>query len=1359
MASRLISLLFGISNLLLAVAQPLTHDNIQKNIQQTGPSSLTINSNLVQTSMAESTNSPRVNSFPANINSTVHRALDMKNPNIFSFTGSDQYVMVPVGGPSQAHIFMWGGGGETFTDTKVPRNYHGGSGAYVEGILDILPGEWLTIVVGGGGGFDYGGGGRCGDGKVCLIGGGRSAIQRNGVDIVTAGGGGGGGINSSGGSATSVLNGVIETTSYQTDNAAMSTACSGCLSGGGSATSSGCGSNGSSQYQGGSIGFNNCDGCGTGGGGYFGGGASKCGKMGGGGGSSYLKNLVSYSLSQSGPIDGACAGQYSIFYDSASCGGGIQGQNGRIVIQLGGFSPSTVSHNIAPSSTTASNLPSQPSNLSSTEPSCFPTLAPTLFENCPAGYYLIMDPGMQHCQRCPAGYVSLGGTSMSCTICPAGSYGTPNASSCSICPFNTYQPDAGQQSCISCSSGYLTGAPGSTSNSQCVDPISSVIVGFIFTAITIVVIGPYLFNGRLQRIAFARKERLVKKLIIIAGATSKASDLLSAVNHSLVSIKKANQKKRFFSDSQWDQIKWVFFILLAGLITFVSIILTIFFGMSQILFNVLLLYRNFRIYLPSLKSFEDIVDDTVDAVVNLLNMRYLKDLAFPFIYLINAVSDLHINLSTVQVSCSGAQAPGLLLINIIIVGVVIIIIRSDIQSYWAVAQTKLLFKVFYLPLNNSFAGKNKLATTFYVSCAMLMFLLPTPCKVIQYSMSLVTAATFFDENGRSRSNVNCDSNISAFNFPLDSFLAIITTLIVYVVLFPIIYMMSQVIVPSFKLGEGQYPIMQALMQCWKRLCPGIFREDERQNVVADVEQQSKEIEMAEKMPPRASTDSIASSVLGEYVKKRQSSRFSVKTETSEVIVVENIECHSRAFSAIAQFTSVVFSIDWLYMKFISIIITSIFESYRQFLKRDHFKSLIHYVDVSKYGEDYEKIQTTRIQMNEATLPYIPWFLAVEDAFKTKHELAIDHFEENQMWKTEQLRFPNFAVASNEVRKDMNDVIEQVFDALGTAQCLKPFVLYMVRPASYVIIFQLMTDVGRAVWKRVIMNYLSVITLSFGCWLDYMVNDFDIFADYERFTQLLTTIERNTTEKTSRLSTSVRLTTLTNGESDSILKYDDADGIKSNNNNCGMEDDTRRQRLFFQDKGEALVKIANDPKLLFQHYLASIVQVRVVLLQIVPAFTFWSIIAVDLASCPIFVFSEDVNNAMTPFIFRNPWKVANDLLTEDATASGLQTVETWKIAALSYYLFIQRSRFVQFCFILLNTTTALIIVLGKSEAVKIGLLILVLIEFFVVGLAFSFQALLLLHKFLFPVKTQYDSSNNVSDNKLTEVANPVLPTKE
>jgi hypothetical protein len=222
-------------------------------------------------------------------------------------------------------------------------------------------------------------------------------------------------------------------------------------------------------------------------------------------------------------------------------------------------------------------------------------------------------------------------------------------------------------------------------------------------------------------------------------------------------------------------------------------------------------------------------------------------------------------------------------------------------------------------------------------------------------------------------------------------------------------------------------------------------------------------------------------------------------------------------------------------------------------------------------------------------------------------------------------------------------------------------------------------------------------------------------------------------------------------------------IESESENAS-EAETKRKRLFFQDKGEALVKIANDPKLLFQHYLASIVQVRVVLLQIVPAFTFWSIIAVDLASCPIFVFSEDVNNSMTAFIFRNPWQVAKDLLTEDAMAVGLTTVEDWKIAALSYYLFIQRSRLIQFCFILLNTTTALAIVLDKSKTLTFGLLVLVVIELFIVGLAYSFQALLLLHKFMFPVQKQDDGSKDDDKEQVSkrmsenEVVNPVLETK-
>lgn len=108
---------------------------------------------------------------------------------------------------------MWGAGGLGST---------AGNGAYVEGILDVTPGQQLSLTVGQRGDRtqSYGGGG--------VGGGGRSAIRYLGAsdDIVTAGGGGGGIF---GGSATAYdpSTNQMLVTSYRGGNDIMTTECSG----------------------------------------------------------------------------------------------------------------------------------------------------------------------------------------------------------------------------------------------------------------------------------------------------------------------------------------------------------------------------------------------------------------------------------------------------------------------------------------------------------------------------------------------------------------------------------------------------------------------------------------------------------------------------------------------------------------------------------------------------------------------------------------------------------------------------------------------------------------------------------------------------------------------------------------------------------------------------------------------------------------------------------------------------------------------------------------------------------------------------------------------------------------------------
>lgn len=291
------------------------------------------------------------------------------------YTGYPQEVYIPANlSVTEVAVYLWGAGGHGRCTSAG--GGQGGSGAYVEGILSVQPGSTLVVVVGEGGrcsGDAYGGGGRMlssyGGG-----GGGRSAIQLDGEDLVTAGGGGGLG-GTVGGSSTSVSNNQVQEIAWQGGNQAMSTACVrrrdyDTDGGGGSVTQGGeacpchevSSISAGQRYQGGTSGAYG----GGGGGGYYGGGGGRDG--GGGGGSSYLANLRDFWGSQSGPLDGTCAGLYSLYYLPTACGRGLQesvvgaGKNGRVVIELLNFI-----HPITANPTT------YPTTLS---PTLFPTLAP-----------------------------------------------------------------------------------------------------------------------------------------------------------------------------------------------------------------------------------------------------------------------------------------------------------------------------------------------------------------------------------------------------------------------------------------------------------------------------------------------------------------------------------------------------------------------------------------------------------------------------------------------------------------------------------------------------------------------------------------------------------------------------------------------------------------------------------------------------------------------------------------------------------------------------------------------------------------------------------------------------------------------
>ena len=135
---------------------------------------------------------------------------------VFGYTGADQSYVVPAG-VTKIRVAAWGAGGSAGSPTTGGAlTGNGGGAGSVEGWLDVVPGETLTVKVGQGAdygvavgngtetnlvfssGGTYGGGGQNGSGDgagsnagTAGAGGGASSILRSGTYLVIAAGGGG----------------------------------------------------------------------------------------------------------------------------------------------------------------------------------------------------------------------------------------------------------------------------------------------------------------------------------------------------------------------------------------------------------------------------------------------------------------------------------------------------------------------------------------------------------------------------------------------------------------------------------------------------------------------------------------------------------------------------------------------------------------------------------------------------------------------------------------------------------------------------------------------------------------------------------------------------------------------------------------------------------------------------------------------------------------------------------------------------------------------------------------------------------------------------------------------------------------
>jgi hypothetical protein len=383
--------------------------------------------------------------------------------------------------------------------------------------------------------------------------------------------------------------------------------------------------------------------------------------------------------------------------------------------------------------------------------------------------------------------VSTSGSS-SCLACPRGTYSDHASDTCQQCAINFYNPTEGQGICTPCPPGYNTAGTGSTSVIQCVSPVPNFTFGTLSLMLVIIIFVWYIVLAKFYKVSFERKVNSVLPNI------KKCKELIfyQAEQHRNRILKKANERI-----TRSSTVKLLIFFTCAVIFCFLSIVGSYIFLAYHVFFTALILWRGLRFDFQLDSVLALMANGLADIAKAIEIPNFMKYALLPFFYLFDALASLHLNLSSVQVTCAGSQAPIELLINCFILGLLIIIIRADYQ----ILLNLQLQSVNQMYLTNTLLqhiedGSFSFSKTFYFCLFVTSFIAFDPFHIIlRYSMGFISITTFVQNHGYAHSvTASCDQVREAPYF--DSFLGYSASIFAWWLIFPAIYCLAEVVVPK-----------------------------------------------------------------------------------------------------------------------------------------------------------------------------------------------------------------------------------------------------------------------------------------------------------------------------------------------------------------------------------------------------------------------------------------------------------------------------------------------------------------------------------------------------------------------------------
>jgi hypothetical protein len=427
---------------------------------------------------------------------------------------------------------------------------------------------------------------------------------------------------------------------------------------------------------------------------------------------------------------------------------------------------------------------------------CYECTLPSFVENkgdftcvCPAGYKTAGFAKSVNCTSCDDGHISSVGNT-TCTACPAGYY-TEDRKVCKPCQIAFYNPTEGQGACIPCPGGRSTAVQAATLLDQCLSPLPNMIFGIMSLTLVVVVFSWYIVMGKFHRASFERKVKTVLPNV------ERCKELIyyQEIEHQLHLIEQRSKQENRPPMTVLRKL----LIFVGGtsvlVVIFMMINYTIIF--YRISYAALILYRGLRFNFHLESIFTTLERAFKDISFSLrLPDNMLYALGYPFIGFFNWIQSLNISMDSVSVTCAGSQAPMELLLDCFIIGILIIIIRSDYQ---------LLFSILLINANNKYMLNNiqkyiiddfslAFPKYFYYCIVISVINYGNPFQaILRYAMGITNAANFVKNNHAAHLvTQTCDGIAGAAKF--DSSLGYMSSVFAWWLVIPTLFCLADVVV-------------------------------------------------------------------------------------------------------------------------------------------------------------------------------------------------------------------------------------------------------------------------------------------------------------------------------------------------------------------------------------------------------------------------------------------------------------------------------------------------------------------------------------------------------------------------------------